>query len=271
MSKLATWAISARTPNVPTMEPQTARQKNIIRLGLTQAGASVINVKRVSTFTETKGTLFYRRRPRPTRFSRRWPKWPEAQRIVALHAPPAIRKHCARLAAGCSTCRSHRRRAFGRLSGSRGQLDGLWAYVGNKVKKGYPETEATGQFWRSTLLDMDTRLRVARASPNGNGSFPGVFQTLKERRGIRCATADHVDGWGGIDDAMVTSWPSAGVSRPRSSADAQTSPTGWQYLQFIKHRDAHGIDRHGAAGGLWRNRRSVGALGKAPPTLNARI
>jgi hypothetical protein len=31
----------------------------------------------------------------------------------------------------------------------RGQLDSLWAYVGNK--KGYPETAESGQFWRATL------------------------------------------------------------------------------------------------------------------------
>lgn len=44
----------------------------------------------------------------------------------------------------------------------RGQLDSLWAYVGNKGEKRYPETAESGQFWRATLIDMDTRLRVAR-------------------------------------------------------------------------------------------------------------
>jgi len=44
----------------------------------------------------------------------------------------------------------------------RGQLDALWAYVQNKGEKNYPETEESGQFWRSKMLDMDSRLRVAR-------------------------------------------------------------------------------------------------------------
>jgi len=46
----------------------------------------------------------------------------------------------------------------------RGQLDALWVYVQNNgEKKGYTETEETsGQFWRSTYLDMDSRLRVTR-------------------------------------------------------------------------------------------------------------
>ena len=45
----------------------------------------------------------------------------------------------------------------------RGQLDALWTYVGNKGKKGgYPETEEKGEFWRSTYMDTDSRLRGAR-------------------------------------------------------------------------------------------------------------
>ena len=29
-------------------------------------------------------------------------------------------------------------------------------------KGGYPETEESGRFWRATMIDIDTRLRVAR-------------------------------------------------------------------------------------------------------------
>ena len=32
-----------------------------------------------------------------------------------------------------------------------------------REKKSDTETDESGQFWRSTLLDMDSRLRVARA------------------------------------------------------------------------------------------------------------
>jgi hypothetical protein len=31
-----------------------------------------------------------------------------------------------------------------------------------KAKKDYAETEETGQFWRSTMIEMNTRLRAAR-------------------------------------------------------------------------------------------------------------
>jgi hypothetical protein len=46
-------------------------------------------------------------------------------------------------------------------------------------KKSYPETDESGQFWRSTLLDMDSRLRVARgiAKDETQASLV-VFQTL---------------------------------------------------------------------------------------------
>jgi hypothetical protein len=51
-----------------------------------------------------------------------------------------------------------------------------------RVKKNYPETDDRGQFWRSTMLDMDSRLRVARgiAKTETQASLE-VFTTLKRR------------------------------------------------------------------------------------------
>ena len=42
-----------------------------------------------------------------------------------------------------------------------GQLDALWSYVGNGWKR-YPETDARGEFCRSTMIEVDTRLCTAR-------------------------------------------------------------------------------------------------------------
>ncbi len=55
-----------------------------------------------------------------------------------------------------------------------------------RVKKSYPETDASSQFWRSTMIDMDTRLRVARgiAKTETEASIE-VFETLK-----RCGHPD---------------------------------------------------------------------------------
>jgi len=84
----------------------------------------------------------------------------------------------------------------------RGQLDALWVYVQNKgEKKGYTETETSGQFWRSTYLDMDSRLRVARgiAKDETQASIE-VFRTL-QRRGHPDAPPPHHFRWLGRD------WP----------------------------------------------------------------
>lgn len=49
------------------------------------------------------------------------------------------------------------------------------------------------------------------------------------------------DGWGGIDNALVEVYgivpEYSGIGRPPTLKQAQD---GWQYLQYIKHRDEHG-------------------------------
>jgi hypothetical protein len=89
------------------------------------------------------------------------------------------------------------------------------------------------------MLDMDTRLRVARgiAKTETEASIE-VFQTLK-RRGHPDAPPPTVsDGWGGIDDAMVEVYGQVpeyqGVGRPPTRK--QPVP-GWQYVQVVKQRE----------------------------------
>ena len=61
--------------------------------------------------------------------------------------------------------------------------------LATKEKKSYPETPESGQFMRSTMLDMDSRLRVARAIEKDETlASISVFQML-QRRG-------HPDGQG---------------------------------------------------------------------------
>ena len=99
-----------------------------------------------------------------------------------------------------------------------------------------------GEIWQATMLDADSRLRVAR----GFGEIERtacveVFTTLKQRRGHAAAPPPFIsDGWGGIDDAVVevygTARPYAGRGRPPSRKRPQA---GWQYLQMVKQRDEH--------------------------------
>jgi hypothetical protein len=111
-----------------------------------------------------------------------------------------------------------------------------------REKKNYPETNESGQFWRATLLDRDSRLRVARgiAKDETQASLE-VFQTLK-RRGHPDEPPPLIsDGWGGIDEAMIEVYglipEYSGWGRPPTRKKAQP---GWQYLQMVKQRDEHG-------------------------------
>ena len=114
-----------------------------------------------------------------------------------------------------------------------------WA---TKAKKSYPETAESGQFWRSTLLEMDTRLRVARGiAKDETQASVEVFQTLKRRGHPDSPPATISDGWGGIDDAMIAVYglvpEYSGRGRPPTRKRAQPN---WQYLQMVKQRDEHG-------------------------------
>jgi hypothetical protein len=110
------------------------------------------------------------------------------------------------------------------------------------VQKNYLETDESGQFWRSTMIDMDTRLRVARgiAKTETDASIQ-VFETLKERGHPDQPPPTVSDGWGGIREAMVEVYgtvpPYSGRGRPPSR---KRPDPDWQYLQIVKVRDEHG-------------------------------
>jgi len=92
------------------------------------------------------------------------------------------------------------------------------------------------------MIDMDSRLRAARGiAKNETEASVGVFQTLQERGHQDAPPPFMSDGWGGIDNALVEVYGQVpayrGVGRPPTQKQPQQ---GWQYLQFIKHRDEHG-------------------------------
>lgn len=107
-----------------------------------------------------------------------------------------------------------------------------------RVKKSYPETEESGQFWRSTMIDIDTRLRVARgiAKTETQASIE-VFENLKNRGHPAAPPPTVSDGWGDIREAMVEVYGQvpdySGRGRPPSKKQPQP---GWQYLQVVKIR-----------------------------------
>lgn len=115
----------------------------------------------------------------------------------------------------------------------------MWA---TKGQKNYPETDERGQFWRSTMLDMDTRLRVARGiAKTETEASVIVFETLKKRGHPDQPPPTISDGWGGIREAMVDVYgiipPYSGRGRPPTRKHPGKN---WQYLQMVKIRDEKG-------------------------------
>ncbi len=115
----------------------------------------------------------------------------------------------------------------------------MWA---TREKKSYPETDESGQFWRATLLDMDSRLRVARAiAKDETQASIEVFKILKRRGHPDEPPPTLSDGWGGIDQALIEVYglvpEYSGHGRPPTR---KRPGSNWQYLQMVKQRDERG-------------------------------
>lgn len=111
-----------------------------------------------------------------------------------------------------------------------------------KAKKKYPETPESGRFIRSTMLDMDSRLRVASAiEKNETLASVSVFEILKRRGHPDGPPPTISDGWGGIDEAMIEVYgltpEYSGRGRPPTRKRAGTD---WLYLQMVKQHDQSG-------------------------------
>ena len=105
-------------------------------------------------------------------------------------------------------------------------------------QKSYPESEQSGQFWRSTMLDMDTRLRVAGGiAKTETEASEFVFATLKRRGHPDAPPPTISDGWGGIDEAMVEVYGQVPAYHGRGRPPTKKRPLpGWKYLQMVKQR-----------------------------------
>ena len=117
---------------------QTTSQKNIVKYGKTKAGRQRYSCNTCrGTFTETKGTLFYRRRTPEEEIIETLAFLAEGSRISSLtrvkgHKEDTILDWL-RDAAEHAGAIEEELMAKHRIE--RGQLDSLWAYVGNKGEK----------------------------------------------------------------------------------------------------------------------------------------
>jgi hypothetical protein len=106
-----------------------------------------------------------------------------------------------------------------------------------RERKNYPETDTRGRFKRSTLIDMDSRLRVARAIEKDET----VFRMLKQLGHPDGPPPTISDGWGGIDEAMVEVYGLVPEYSGLGCPPTRKKPSSnWQYLQMVKQRDQHG-------------------------------
>ena len=102
--------------------------------------------------------------------------------------------------------------------------------------------DKTGEFMRSTMLDIDSRLRVATAvEQNETLASQSVFEILKRRGHPEAPPPTITDGWGGIDDAMVNVYGQVPDYGGRGRPPTLKRPgDGWLYLQMVKQYDERG-------------------------------
>lgn len=95
---------------------------------------------------------------------------------------------------------------------------------------------------RSTMLDMDSRLRVARAiAKDETQASIEVFRILKQRGHPDGPPPTISDGWGGIDEAMIAVYGMVPEYGGRGRPPTRKKPgSDWIYLQMVKQRDEHG-------------------------------
>jgi transposase-like protein len=117
---------------------QSERQHNIVKFGKTKAGRQRYKCKTCGqTYTETKGTLFYRRRTPVEEIIATLALVAEGSRISSLARAKGHKEDT--IIAWIREAGQHAEELeavlFSDYQLSRGQIDGLWAYVGNKGEK----------------------------------------------------------------------------------------------------------------------------------------
>ena len=117
---------------------QSSCRKNIVKCGKTKAGRQRYQCQTCKgTFTETKGTIFYRRRTPEDEIVETLALIAEGSRISSLTRVKGYKEDTIldwlRVAAQHAEAVEDVLLTTYQLK--RGQLDGLWAYVGNKGEK----------------------------------------------------------------------------------------------------------------------------------------
>lgn len=117
---------------------QNKGQKNIVKCGTTKAGRQRYKCNICSrTFTETKGTIFYRRRTPADEIIETLAFLAEGSRISSLRRVKGYKEDTILdwLRDAAEHAEAIEEELMSKYQIERGQLDSLWAYVGNKGEK----------------------------------------------------------------------------------------------------------------------------------------
>ena len=147
---------------------QDAQQHNIKKAGLTKKGVQRYECKTCgATFTATYGTIFYRKRTPEEAILETLALLAEGNRISSLTRVKGFKEDTilAWLRAAAQHAAQVEEVLMAEFRVSRGQLDALWSYVGNKgEKKGLSGDRSQ----RSVLACDDDRHGQPRASRPGH-------------------------------------------------------------------------------------------------------
>jgi transposase-like protein len=119
-------------------KPQSKGQENIVKFGKTKAGRQRYKCKSCEkTFTETKGTIFYRRRTPEEEIIESLAFMAEGNRISSVARVKGHKEDTilAWLRDAAEHAEAIEELLLTKYRLKRGQLDSLWAYVGNKGEK----------------------------------------------------------------------------------------------------------------------------------------
>jgi hypothetical protein len=100
-----------------------------------------------------------------------------------------------------------------------------------------------GDFWRGTALEIDTRLRVARALTKTEEAAAHQMMTkLKARFCPNQPPAVATDGKGAYREALIATWGQVPAYSGKGRPPELPQPgAGWQYVQVVKQRDGHRV------------------------------
>lgn len=110
-----------------------------------------------------------------------------------------------------------------------------------RKKNDIRESEDEGEYWRCTLIEVQTRLRVGRGiAQNETEAAMSLWRRVKQVTGMTTPPPLVSDGWGGHREALVEVFGQvpiySGQGRPPRKKQPQAD---WLYLQMVKQRE-HG-------------------------------